>query len=336
MKVIIVTEGGHDMGFGHLTRCLSLYQAFEVMGHKVRFIINGDSSIENHLEGKKYVSINWLQQNAELLSHLKDIDVVVVDSYLAGIDIYKKISNKVKIAVYLDDTRQLNYPPGVVVNWSITAKSRDYPKKANMFYLLGPEYISLRKAFWNVERKKIKPKVNRVMVTFGGDDSKNLTPKVLGFLTRHYPMLEKNVVIGSAYKNINEIESVVDGNTHLIHSLDDQGMKDVMLESDAAISSGGQTLYELACIGVPTVAVAVADNQQNNVRGWEETGFIENAGYWTDPNLISVLSAKFRRFMDFERRVRSAEVGRKQVPQNGAERIIRFIQLKLTFSNSIR
>lgn len=29
MKVFILTEGGKDIGFGHITRCLSLYHAFE-------------------------------------------------------------------------------------------------------------------------------------------------------------------------------------------------------------------------------------------------------------------------------------------------------------------
>jgi UDP-2,4-diacetamido-2,4,6-trideoxy-beta-L-altropyranose hydrolase len=329
MKVIIITEGGQDIGFGHLTRCLSLYQAFEVMGHEVQYIINGDSSTANHLEDKKYININWLRQDAELVSHLKDIDAAIVDSYLAGIDSYKKISNQVKIAVYLDDNRRLDYPPGIVLNWGIYAMQLDYPEKANMFYLLGPGYISLRQAFWHVERKKIQPEVKRVMMTFGGDDSKNMTPKVLGFLTRHYPRLEKNVVIGGAYKNIDEIKAVMDGHTHLIHSPGEEGMRDVMLASDIAFSSGGQTLYELACIGVPTVAVTVADNQHNNVKAWEETGFIENAGYWSDPNLTAALPAKFLRFMDFEQRLRSAEAGRKQVPQNGAQRIIHFIQSKI-------
>jgi UDP-2,4-diacetamido-2,4,6-trideoxy-beta-L-altropyranose hydrolase len=329
MKVIIITEGGQDIGFGHLTRCLSLYQAFEVMGHEVLFMINEDPSIKPHLEGKKYVALNWHRQYVKLVSHLKDIDVAVIDSYLAGIDCYKKISNQVKIAVYLDDNRRLDYPPGIVLNWNISAKHLDYPEKANMFYLLGPGYISLRRAFWHVERKKIQPEVKQVMMTFGGDDSKNMTPKVLGFLTRHYPGLEKNVVIGGAYKNIDEIKTVMDGHTHLIHSPGEEGMRDVMLASDIAFSSGGQTLYELACIGVPTAAVIVADNQQNNVKAWEETGFIENAGYWSDPNLTAALSAKFLRFMDFEQRLRSAEAGRKQVPQNGAQRIIRFIQSKI-------
>ena len=328
MKVIILTEGGQDIGLGHLTRCLSLYQAFEVMGHEVRLIINGDPTIANHLEAKKYVVINWLHQDMELDIHLKDSDVAVVDSYLAGLDIYERISKKVKIAVYLDDTRRLDYPPGIVVNWSISAKQPEYPEKENVFYLLGPGYISLRQAFWQVERKKINPEIKRVMVTLGGDDSKNLTPKVLGFLTRQYPVLEKHVVIGSAFKNIAEIEAVMDGHTHLHHSPDEEGMKEVMLEADVAFSSGGQTLYELACIGVPTIAIAVADNQLNNVKAWEETGFIENAGSWTDPGLTAVLPVKFRRFMDYERRLHSAEAGRKQVPPDGAQRIIRFIQSK--------
>ena len=44
MKVIILTEGGKDIGFGHITRCMSLYQAFEEKGIKSQFIVNADYS----------------------------------------------------------------------------------------------------------------------------------------------------------------------------------------------------------------------------------------------------------------------------------------------------
>ena len=40
MKVFIITEGGKNIGFGHITRCLSLYQAFEEKGILPKFIIN--------------------------------------------------------------------------------------------------------------------------------------------------------------------------------------------------------------------------------------------------------------------------------------------------------
>jgi spore coat polysaccharide biosynthesis predicted glycosyltransferase SpsG len=188
----------------------------------------------------------------------------------------------------------------------------------------------LRKAFWDVPGKKIKQKVNRVMVTFGGDDSKSLTPNVLSFLTEKYPSLKKNVIIGNAFKNVGEIKAAADVYTRLIHSPDDIGMKDIMVESDVAISSGGQTLYELACVGVPTVAVAVAENQRKNVKGWEQTGFIENAGFWEDNHLMDNLAIKFHRFMDYLRRSQSAKAGRQLVPGNGANRIVDFIQGKIS------
>ena len=40
MKVFIITEGSKNIGFGHITRCISLYQAFEERGIIPEFIIN--------------------------------------------------------------------------------------------------------------------------------------------------------------------------------------------------------------------------------------------------------------------------------------------------------
>ena len=98
-----------------------------------------------------------------------------------------------------------------------------------------------------------------------------------------------------------------------------------MLKSDIAVSSGGQTLHELARVGVPTVAVAVADNQRNNVNGWEKAGFIENAGFWTDEKLVDNIAVKFQRLLDFDRRVQYAGIGRRMVTGNGAGKIIDYI-----------
>jgi len=37
MKVFIITEGSKNTGFGHITRCLSLYQAFEEKDNLYRY-----------------------------------------------------------------------------------------------------------------------------------------------------------------------------------------------------------------------------------------------------------------------------------------------------------
>lgn len=322
MKVIILTEGGQNIGFGHLARCLSLCQAFEARGYEPEFIINGDQSVKNILQDRKFKILNWIKEEKELAHGLKDIDVVILDSYLAGPEVYKTISGRVKVPVFLDDYRRLDYPPGIVLNWNIQAHELDYPQNVQVTYLLGPKYISLRRSFWEVREKKINQKITEVMVTFGGDDSKNLTPKVLEFLTGHYPALKKNIIIGDAFTNQSEIEAAADTNTYLIKSPDETGMKEIMLKSDIAVSSAGQTLHELARVGVPTVAMAVADNQRNNLNGWEKAGFIENAGFWTDERLVDNIGIKFQRLLDFDLRVQYAGAGRRMVPGNGADMII--------------
>ncbi|HIE58998.1 MAG TPA: UDP-2,4-diacetamido-2,4,6-trideoxy-beta-L-altropyranose hydrolase, partial [Hydrogenothermaceae bacterium] len=261
IKVYILTEGSSNIGFGHITRCLSLYQAFEEKGIKPKLIINGDDSIIDLIKNTDYKIINWIKNKDKILHEIQNADIVVIDSYLADKSFYEIVSNTVRIPIYIDDNKRIDYPKGIVVNGNIHAKELNYPKKDEVIYLLGTQYTPLRKEFWEVPEKEIKKNVESIMITFGGDDIRNMTPKVLKLLVNNYPNLKKNVVIGKGFKNIEEINSVADKNTNLIYYPDATKMKDIMLKSDIAISAGGQTLYELARVGVPTIAIAVADNQ---------------------------------------------------------------------------
>lgn len=325
MKLIILTEGGENIGFGHVTRCLSLAQGFEANGLPSELIVAGDSSVEKILANTNYRLINWRENIDQLIRMIKDA-IVVVDSYLADLSLYEEISKAAKIPIFFDDNFRLNYPKGVILNWNIHAHDLNYPQKEGLTYLLGSEYISLRNSFWDIKEKVIRENVDDIMVTLGGDDSKNLMPKVLRLLVSQYPKLRKHIIIGGAFKNEVEIKSEADKNTNLIFSPDDKGMKNVMLRSDIAISSGGQTLYELARVGVPTIAIIVADNQENAVKSWQRNGFIELAGYWTNGNLIENLEKKMHHLMDYKKRCQSSKIGQQKVPGNGAEKIVDFIK----------
>ena len=81
-------------------------------------------------------------------------------------------------------------------------------------------------------------------------------------------------------------------NVELIYSPNSAEIIDAMSSVDLAISASGQTLYELACIGVPTVAVGIIDNQKNNIKNWINLGFIEYAGCWNNKNLLDNILEK--------------------------------------------
>jgi len=322
MKVFIITEGSKNVGFGHITRCLSLNQAFEVRKITPALIINGDNTIKDLLKGVNYQVINWLDEKSRLFKKVKDADIAIIDSYLADISFYNTLSDLVRLAVYIDDNKRLDYPKGVVVNGSIHAEELNYSKKDGIKYLLGHKYIPLRKEFWKVPEKKIKGKIESIMITFGGDDVRNMTPKILEFLRENYPELKKNVIVGKAFQNIGEIKKNADKNTNVIYYPDVNKIKKVMLESDIAISAGGQTLYELARVGIPAIGICVAENQLRNVKGWEKTGFLEYVGWYNRDDILEKIKDAVECLKDVKVRKSKSKIAKKIVDGKGNLRIV--------------
>ncbi|MEW6011593.1 MAG: UDP-2,4-diacetamido-2,4,6-trideoxy-beta-L-altropyranose hydrolase [Euryarchaeota archaeon] len=321
MKVLIITEGSSKIGFGHITRCTALYQSFKEKGSNVHFIVNGDSKIELLLKDTEYKIFNWLEYPDKLFDLLNSYDIVIIDSYLADEDFYNTISKSVPLAAYIDDNKRINYPKGIVINGSIHAEKLNYQPSNLVDYLLGSQYIPLRHEFWNVAEKEVNPIIQSIMVTFGGDDLRNLTPKVLKLLTKYYPDLNKKIVIGKGFKNISEIEDLKDSKTETIYYPDAESMLKTMFESDIAISAGGQTLYELARVGIPTIAIGVAYNQTHNVEYWKKVGFIEFAGFWDEDNLYDSLRENLESLQDKNVRTEKCKLGREYVDGNGAIKI---------------
>lgn len=322
MKIIILTEGGKNIGFGHITRCMALYQAFEEKGIMSELIINGDEDVKCLLGDKNYRILNWLRKEKKTFELVKKSTIVIIDSYLASISLYENLSNLVEIPVYIDDTKRLNYPRGIVLNGNVYAKTLHYPEKDGVAYLLGTKYTPLRKDFWHIAKKEITKRIRSVMVTFGGDDKRNMTPKILQFLNDRYPELIKNVVIGIGFQNIKEIKKLKNKKTNLVYMPDAEAMKKIMLESDLAISAGGQTLYELARIGVPTIGICVADNQWNNIQEWSKVKFLEYVGWYTEKEIFATLERAITKLKAHRERLKCSQIGRRVVDGKGAVRIV--------------
>ena len=68
---------------------------------------------------------------------VENADIIFVDLYTADYNLYEKISNMVKTAIYFDDVIRANYPRGFVLNGAILAEQMLYPKRKEVTYLLG-------------------------------------------------------------------------------------------------------------------------------------------------------------------------------------------------------
>ncbi len=328
MRIYIITEGGAGIGLGHIVRCLSVCQAFEEKGFYPEFIIKGGKDTKELLKDKNCSVFDWHEDTPKLFSIVNEVDVVIVDSYLANLSVYDEISKRVSIPVYIDDYLRLDYPKGVILNSCLGAEGYKYSSKAGRSFLLGIKYALLRQPFWQTPPRKINEKVENVMLTFGGHDDKNMAPVVLGMLKDNYPGADKNVVIGKCFDNVAEIKSQADANTNFIYAPNAEQMKVAMLEADVAISAGGQTINELAATGTPTISVCVADNQKKHLRGWEGVGFLKNAGWHNDRQIVNAIRDHLSEFEFHTARKHSSEAGKKCVDGRGSRRVVEEI-LKL-------
>jgi len=321
LKVTILTEGGRDTGYGHITRCTSVYQAFEERGIIPQFIIHGDGNLQNMLKGNRYKFFDWLNNKKTLFKILDNCNIVFIDSYLAKYDIYKMVSECTQKAVYFDDDLRIDYPKGFVLNGAIFAEELPYPKKDEITYLLGTKYAPIRKEFWDTGPKSIHREAEMLMVTFGGSDLRNVTPKVQSLLNDAYPDLQKKIIITSYFGNTSEIKKQQDKNTELVYDPSAAELKEIMQESDIAISTGGQTLYELARVGVPTIVICVAENQSQNVVGWSKSGFMEYTGLYDDKDILSKLNTALDKMMSYDKRLNHSKETRGIVDGKGPRRI---------------
>ncbi len=316
MKALIFTEGGKETGFGHITRCLALRDALKTKGIHARMIVHGDASARRQFPGQLDMIFDWLSQKSRTRELLNGASIVIVDSYLAPIDFYKKISKTAPVCVYIDDFIRLSYPLGILVNGAIDAEKLRYPQKENLRRLLGAKYALLRKDFRQIPKRNARRRIKNVLVTFGGMDRSVFINGMLSYLQPRFPQWHFHIITGQPSHHVFQSTKRVT----YYRNITAQKMKQIMLHCDLAISGGGQTTHELAACGVPAAGICFARNQRFNIQGWQRHGFLKDAGLSNDPSIFKNLEASLRQFT-LERRCSMGEIGQKLVDGAGASRI---------------
>jgi len=181
-ELYILTEGGRGIGYGHLTRCISLLQFYAFS--KLIIFAKDRESVEKFLQTQnipqdRYSFYNW---HYGCFPNLKN-KFVFIDSYLAKDSLLKKIEKVAKKLIFYDDYKQRNYKLYknlIVINPNFFAKEIFwYSKRKNIF--LGPKFLMLRKAFLKVSAKKINKKIKKIFINI----MENIFLIILVFINSH-------------------------------------------------------------------------------------------------------------------------------------------------------
>jgi spore coat polysaccharide biosynthesis predicted glycosyltransferase SpsG len=326
-KISILTEGSLAYGFGHIVRCTSFYDELEENGCQVEFIIEGDDTVENIINNRKYKLLQWHGNILDIITDLNNSDAVILDSlYLTQSDI-DILCNQNFVILSIDDFLRNKYTNSIILDWTINSnlfnKHKHNEKDNHLF--IGVENAIIRKSFFESKKNSnisiINNKIEDILIIMGGTDIRDLTKPILNLLLYKFP----NVCLHIIYNNKLNLKKQHKSRVNVYSNLNASELRDVMLNCDIAISAGGQTLYELATIGLPTIAIKVIDNQTEDIIGWVKAGLIINIIEWDDPKLSEKLVLSIDKLDSLEQRIKIKNKVINIISSNNINKITNFL-----------
>jgi len=324
-ELLIRVDANPEIALGHLKRCLALAKALVERGVGVLMACSPDAGGDRLLVSS---GVPWRHVSARLgapgdiaqtaaMAAQTGARTVLLDSYVAQAATIEALRSAGLRVAYIDDLGQVDLPCDLVLNGLPGAENLEYrcPEK-----LIGKECLILAPEYWggcgeDSERCGL-------LVTMGGVDHYDYSCRTLEMLDALGVDIDVTVIIGPYYENIGAIRAaaaVFGGRVRLVHSPD--SLHPFMCGATAAVSAGGMTLYELATVGVPTVGIALWENQFANVRELGSMGIIEAVWHGRETTRNDFSGALCVVLRDEERRAEMRRRGREHFDGRGALRV---------------
>lgn len=266
-KVAIYVNGNNKRGIGHIYRALEVADEFfskpdiyydinqtdaGVFGKTTHHLIpvNGISDLFERCKEEKYTIF------------INDILSTSID-YMIGLR--SVLPENAKIINFEDDGEGI-FKADLVFNALFENSDLRQVYAGEKYYIAG-------KMFMFYKPIQIREEVKTVFISFGGADPQNYSDRLLSIISKpQYAQYNFIVVLGRAKKNVKELERYNDyANIDVLYDV--ANMPEIMSKADIAITSRGRTGYELAILGIPTIAMAQNAREEKHGFVCHDNGF---------------------------------------------------------------
>lgn len=266
--VLIHCNAGLHYGMGHLMRALTI--GAEAIEHGWSVVFAGDFDaqarhlIGSHVGGVQIHSIESADQRLSLprLAEALAPDVIHVDSYLPESDALvgsaSILSNMQdgpfgvrRAELSIDQTLRAEFAP---------LASRVQSHLAGISYALIRPQVRAQRGRWSPS-----PDHSRVLAVLGGTDPLELTPRLVESISKSRRRLAITVVAPASTRD--EVERIARRSpSRVVVTGFLPDLPAAAVHHDLVISAAGTSVWDFACMGVPTALVCVTENQE---RGYD-------------------------------------------------------------------
>ena len=304
MRVVFRTDASSQIGTGHVMRCLTLADALREKGAEYLFVCreheghlmdqirsrgyaayalpkpSSNAPAESDLAHASWLGVNW-QTDADQTRHAlgnETLDWLIVDHYALDHRWESALRSSCKRMMVIDDLADRRHDCDLLLDQNYRSAIERYTGlvPADCTQLHGPEFALLKPIYAQrrAEQNARSGKIERVLIYFGGGtDSMNLTGMALrAFQAPELKKIELDIVLGSSYAHKAKLEAVAAnrGRTHIHTQLPD--LSALMIRADLVIGAGGATTWERCCLGLASILVVCALNQEEIGEGVGELG----------------------------------------------------------------
>lgn len=291
MRVAIRVDAGPVIGGGHAMRCLTLADALVARGAKIIFVTAAmPEDLKRRIAscGHKLVTIRpsseqqregeyWherpLSEVAQKLDAVEsecvgNVDWLVVDHYLLDYRWHRAARSFCRHVLVVDDLANRALDCDVVLDQTFGRESADYralvPDSATI--LSGAEYALLRPEFSRerptaLRRRSASREVRRILISLGTTDPNSITGTIVENVIAMGPC-SIDVVIGPQATSLPRLRALAGQDSRLTLHIGTKRMAELMRDADLAIGAPGTTTWERCCLGLPAIALVLAENQR--------------------------------------------------------------------------
>jgi UDP-2,4-diacetamido-2,4,6-trideoxy-beta-L-altropyranose hydrolase len=282
------------MGHGHVMRCLTLAGALRERGVQAKFVCkqhvgNLCGLIEERgfavarLPVTETVSSVLTTSHASWLgsSVIEDAELtraaieqagirprwLIVDHYALDHHWETILRPAVDQLMVIDDLADRLHVCDVLLdqNFFLNLQQR-YSGKAPLecTMLLGPQFALLQPVYAEFHAQAApKSSVHRIFMFFGSVDTENLTGRAISAFQRlERSDIQLDVVVINGSASYEAIQKQVSGHSNICLHSSLPSLAPLMHKADIAIGAGGATTWERLCLGLPSVVISLAENQE--------------------------------------------------------------------------
>lgn len=280
-RVAFITDGGQEMGMGHVMRSLTFAQEIS-QSCEVFFVTSSEAPVQEFIKSKGYgiIFADGLDSTIQAISEV-GANVVIIDRVFVEEELAKKIKliMNCKVAV-MDSASEANRWADIVVN-GLLSKFRNeshFDEDTNTQYYSGPKYLILKPDFDGLKRSEsVNPLDARsILIIFGGSDPNNLTCLTLrGLLGMKDRTFDIDIVMGPKFGFKREVLQAIDDFSAqervTVHE-NVGNVAELMWKNELVFTAPGLAMFEALAVGLGVV-VAPQNELQRTVYDYLFTNY---------------------------------------------------------------